>query len=1300
MFRSIFRPFAIYAAYSPIETIVFFSIVGTLAYFHVLSAIKSSDFLAASPSNYLSFPYSPSDELTSAAHATESREVLPAHALFEDKKWVSVGEDDWSGYDVESDIDGQSVKRAELQPIDFVLEKSARAGITLFTPPLTASFTNISAYLTRTLTTSDGQSYATLCHPSHVDTTVTGQSQCFATPYQLAASGRSLSHALAFAPGGRDKFVNALSLSPELSLGISADDAGTKYTLVGAQAPSAKPSDQSGTHSLPWLAYAMRVLALRFYHLASKADTLDILLVLTGYILMNVTFLLLVRRSRALGSSFSLPASILSSSVLAILLSLPIAMAAGIKMDFIALVEAAPFLICTVGFDKPIRYAKAVLEHPEALRPTVVDNSKTSPQFKPSSRIILEALSEVYGSINRDYVLEIIVLAAGAASRVAGLKDICALASVVLAMDSFIMCTFFTALLAIIVEVRRIKLATLTTRPRNASISQTTSPSPFSRSTSFIGNSFVPVATPPASSSSPSILRQTPSSIFDSNGPYVTVTRAIVSKLLGTKASYNGSGKNDTHDQLAQKLENPPSRVKLMLIASFLALHILNVVSPLTTPTPYDVTTTHIPSSEFARRVNINSPSIRAVLDDLAQAETTPILVKVHPPLLFEVSPPRTTQSEQLSRLDDFMSGWTRLVGDPILSKWIVAVLAISIFLNGFLLKGIAHGLSATGSSGVRFNSDEKVKETSVPAPPAKPAFKDIERRVVLQKKLASPSPALPQMQGTRRTRRPTISRPDSSSSSDSDDNTLQIKLKTKVVNDTEPLLDADGNELEQVVVRSLSECIEIFENGPKPVNIALSQLNDEEIIMLCQNGKIATYALEKVLGPTELERAVRVRRALISRASATKTLEHSDIPLSNYDYSRVLGACCENVVGYIPIPFGIAGPLRIDGRLVPIPMATAEGTLVASTSRGCKALNAGGGVTTVITQDNMTRGPAIDFPSITEAARAKAWIASESGYGTIKTAFESTSRFAKLKSLKTAMAGRTLFVRFATATGDAMGMNMISKGTEKALEVMQAEFPDMVVLALSGNYCTDKKPAAINWIEGRGKSVIAEAVIPGKVVKSVLKTTVESLCNVNVKKNLIGSAMAGSVGGFNAHAANILTAIYLATGQDPAQNVESSNCMTLMEPTNNGEDLLVTVSMPSIEVGTVGGGTVLGPQGAVLEMLGIKGAHARNPGQNAQGLARIVAASVMAGELSLISALAAGHLVRAHLVHNRSQANTPAPSQPVTPAVSKPPSPVAALINLPAVEKVAASPSSCTSTDSLPPYSPGPNPLIVEKKD
>ncbi|KAK1969790.1 substrate-binding domain of hmg-CoA reductase [Colletotrichum sublineola] len=191
-----------------------------------------------------------------------------------------------------------------------------------------------------------------------------------------------------------------------------------------------------------------------------------------------------------------------------------------------------------------------------------------------------------------------------------------------------------------------------------------------------------------------------------------------------------------------------------------------------------------------------------------------------------------------------------------------------------------------------------------------------------------------------------------------------------------------------------------------------------------------------------------------------------------------------------------------------------------------------------------------------------------------------------------------------------------------------------------------------MNWIQGRGKSVVAEATIPGDVIKAVLKTdidsvvTTDSLVDVFVNKNMIGSAMAGSIRGFNAQAANIVAAIFIATGQDPSQVVESSNCITIMERV--GQSLHITVSMPSIEVGTLGGGTILGPQSAVLDLLGVRGPHPTQPGANARRLARIIVAATLAGELSLCSALAAGHLVRAHMQHNRSAAptrsNTPAP--------------------------------------------------------
>jgi hydroxymethylglutaryl-CoA reductase (NADPH) len=282
------------------------------------------------------------------------------------------------------------------------------------------------------------------------------------------------------------------------------------------------------------------------------------------------------------------------------------------------------------------------------------------------------------------------------------------------------------------------------------------------------------------------------------------------------------------------------------------------------------------------------------------------------------------------------------------------------------------------------------------------------------------------------------------------------------------------------------------------------------------------------------------------------------------------------------------------------------------------------------------------------------------------------------VRKLKVALAGRLVYIRFSTTTGDAMGMNMISKGCEKALSKIAERYPDMQIISLSGNYCTDKKPAAINWIEGRGKSCVSEAVIPGSVVQKVLKTTVDALVELNISKNLIGSAMAGSVGGFNAHAANILTAIYLATGQDPAQNVESSNCITLMKAVNNGKDLHISCTMPCIEVGTIGGGTILPPQQAMLDFIGVRGPHPTEPGANARRLARVICASVMAGELSLCAALAAGHLVQAHMAHNRNGA-TVAPATAV-PATANLASAVVQTSTPPAtpVEKVVPIPGSC----------------------
>lgn len=434
-----------------------------------------------------------------------------------------------------------------------------------------------------------------------------------------------------------------------------------------------------------------------------------------------------------------------------------------------------------------------------------------------------------------------------------------------------------------------------------------------------------------------------------------------------------------------------------------------------------------------------------------------------------------------------------------------------------------------------------------------------------------------------------------------------------------------------QILPTNRTSEMELEKKKPPPTMEYNSEEN-EEIVKQVVEGSIPSYALESKLG--DCKRAASVRREALERITG-KSL--TGMPLEGFDYESILGQCCEMPVGYIQIPVGIAGPLLLNGAEFSVPMATTEGCLVASTNRGCKAIYVSGGATCMLLRDGMTRAPVVRFGSAKRAAELKLFLEDPENFDTLAVVFNKSSRFGKLQSIKCAIAGKNLYIRFCCITGDAMGMNMVSKGVQNVLDYLQTDFPDMEVLGISGNYCSDKKPAAVNWIEGRGKSVVCEAVIKEEVVKKVLKTTVASLVELNMLKNLTGSAMAGALGGFNAHASNIVSAIYIATGQDPAQNVESSHCITMMEAINDGKDLHVSVTMPSIEVGTVGGGTQLASQAACLNLLGVKGASKEEPGSNSRVLATIVAGSVLAGELSLMSAIAAGQLVKSHMKYNRS---------------------------------------------------------------
>ncbi|NLL95237.1 MAG: hydroxymethylglutaryl-CoA reductase (NADPH) [Thermoplasmatales archaeon] len=330
-----------------------------------------------------------------------------------------------------------------------------------------------------------------------------------------------------------------------------------------------------------------------------------------------------------------------------------------------------------------------------------------------------------------------------------------------------------------------------------------------------------------------------------------------------------------------------------------------------------------------------------------------------------------------------------------------------------------------------------------------------------------------------------------------------------------------------------------------------------------------------------------------------------------------------ENMIGVTQVPLGFAGPVTINGEHAKgsflVPLATTEGALVASVSRGMSVATAAGGITARVLSDAMTRGPVFRVDGIEHGIRAVAWI--EGNMAKLKDVAGATTNHGRLLGIRPFLNGRNLFLRMSYHTADAMGMNMATIASEAVCAAI-AEGTGATLVSVSGNVCTDKKPAAINSILGRGKTVVAEAFIPKGLAEARLRASPSAIAETAMRKNLVGSAMAGSLG-FNAHAANMVAALYIATGQDPAQVVEASSCFTTCE--SDGDGLYIAVRMPSVEVGTVGGGTRLPTQSEALDMIGCKGAG------KAGKLAEIVAATVLAGELSTLAAQAAGHLGKAH---------------------------------------------------------------------
>ncbi len=330
-----------------------------------------------------------------------------------------------------------------------------------------------------------------------------------------------------------------------------------------------------------------------------------------------------------------------------------------------------------------------------------------------------------------------------------------------------------------------------------------------------------------------------------------------------------------------------------------------------------------------------------------------------------------------------------------------------------------------------------------------------------------------------------------------------------------------------------------------------------------------------------------------------------------------------ENMIGTVQIPLGYAGPVRISGDHAQgeflVPLATTEGALVASISRGMSVMNDGGGVRTQVEYDAMTRAPVFRVEDLAHSRKVTEWV--DSHRAEIDAAVAGTTSHGRLIRIETFPDGRSLFMRFSFETGDAMGMNMATIASEAVCRRIERE-TGAVMISVSGNMCSDKKPAAINMIEGRGKTVVAEARIPAEVVERRLHAKSSAIVETNYRKNLVGSSMAGTLGA-NAHAANMVAANYNAAGEAPAQVVGGSMALTSCE--DIGGDLYISVRMPAVEVGTVGGGTRLPCQREALSMIGCVGEG------KAPKLAEIVAATVLAGELSTLAAQAAGQLGSAH---------------------------------------------------------------------
>jgi hydroxymethylglutaryl-CoA reductase (NADPH) len=374
---------------------------------------------------------------------------------------------------------------------------------------------------------------------------------------------------------------------------------------------------------------------------------------------------------------------------------------------------------------------------------------------------------------------------------------------------------------------------------------------------------------------------------------------------------------------------------------------------------------------------------------------------------------------------------------------------------------------------------------------------------------------------------------------------------------------------------------------------------------------------------------AIKARQKFVEEFAGVK-LQH--IPQYSFDPHTTQGNC-EHFTGVAQVPLGFAGPLRINGEHAQgdflIPLATSEGTLVASYNRGIQVLNASGGAKCTVIGDAMQRAPVFVFEDARGARDFAKWV--QANFTKIAQEAEATSSVAKLSDIDTYLSNKFAFLRFNYTTGDAAGQNMVGRATFAACSWILDHYEGqrIVNFYLESNFATDKKASQINVMRTRGKRVVAEAIIPRDVLIQKMRVEPEKLAYHGLIAN-VGAILSGANNN-GLHSANAITAMFIATGQDVA-NVSESSAGVIYSELTPEKDLYISITIPSLIIATHGGGVGLATQNECLQVLGCTGRGSVNK------LAEIIAGTVLAGEISLASAISSSDWVSSHEKYGRNR--------------------------------------------------------------